>query len=112
MRPGDLVKVSLPGQATQVEGRFIVPMRTICHDEGEEVIFVAVPSEDADKPGMVAKRIRVGILDTVFDETTDTLRIISIDEEDQALVGPESQLIVDGAQSMSDGDPVVITGKQ
>jgi len=110
MRPGDLVKVTLPGQATEQEGRFIVPMRTICHDEGEEVIFLAVPSDSEGQPGLKAARVRIGILDTVFDETTDTLRVISIDAEDQKLITPDSQLIVDGAQSLSDGDPIVITG--
>lgn len=108
MRPGDLVKVTLPGETTDVAGRFIVPMRTICHDEGEEVIFLAEPA--AENGGMVARRIRIGVLDTVFDETTDTLRIISIDDEDRDKITADSQLIVDGAQSVSDGDPIVVTG--
>ncbi|MCR9199222.1 MAG: efflux RND transporter periplasmic adaptor subunit [Planctomycetaceae bacterium] len=108
MRPGDLVTVTLPGETTDVEGRFIVPMRTICHDEGEEVIFVAEADEEAGR--MVARRIRIGVLDTVFDETTDTLRVISIDDEDREKITADSQLIVDGAQSVSDGDPIVVTG--
>lgn len=101
LRPGDLVKVTLPGRATVTNSQYIVPMRTIRKDQNGTAVFVL------DQATNKATRVGVVVGETVYDETTDALRIIDVLPADRSRISADSPLIVEGAQFLSDGDSVV-----
>ncbi len=102
LRPGDIVKVSLPGLGRVEEGYYI-PMDAVGR-QGESSFIFAVEENNGQS---IAKRIDVQVLDKSNGGGTSSLRQIEPIGDD-SLEG--IRIVTAGVHYLIDGEPVVATG--